>query len=130
VTGSGTVLTNSGSIEVGRFGDNSQMIISNGATVMNQTITWARSARKPRVIVTGSGSVLTTRMRSRRLSLLRKEHALIVSNNATVNNAGVYYVGYIGGRQQIIVADGGKMLAAMRCLASMQWRRQQQPGKW
>ncbi len=112
VTGSGTVLTNSGSIEVGRFGDNSQMIISNGATVNNQTITLGTVGAGNRLIVTGSGSVLNNQNGlSAFIGYFGRNNALIVSNNATVNNAGVYYVGYIGGpSNQIIVADGGKML--------------------
>ena len=87
VTGAGSVWSNSASVEIGGFGANNTMIVSNGAVAVTGVDTFLGhdpGASNNLALVTGDGSLWT--------------------NNSHV------YVGYQEGQNQLLVSNGGRVV--------------------
>jgi len=140
VTGPDTVLSNSGNTIVGYGGFANQLIVSNGATVLDQigNVGYTNQSSRNTALVTGFGSVwsnlVTTyvgfKSASNQLTIAdggmvfddegfiggavggSNNLALVTGTDSYWENTANLYVGYLGTNNQLIAADGGTVYAA------------------
>jgi T5SS/PEP-CTERM-associated repeat protein len=141
VTGPGSLWNNASDLFVGRSGSGNQLVVSNGATVFNISgyFSVCSCASSNMALVTGPGSVWTNALNillgdsgsgnrlivsnggvvQNRFSYMGFDSSGSSSNNVAVvtgsgslwNNANDLFVGYFGGRNQLVVSNGGTVFA-------------------
>ena len=140
LAGAGSLWTNSGNLEVGDFGNGNQLVVSNGGEVANADGFLGRnsSASNNVAVVTGSGS-LWRNSANLYVGVNGSGNHLIVNSGGVVANAGGFlgletsstnnlavvsgagslwtnsanlFVGYYGTGNQLVVSNGGLVVAA------------------